>query len=525
MAHEIRNISSAGFYLVTKERWHPGTVITMTLQRTECSEGNSGTEHYISVLSKVIRLDKEGVGFAFIPLETKEADLAKAPRSKPAGKKALSRFLERLKLDHGSALAGLDPKTEEGMRLGQDASSRTPGENMMKGFNDESGQAMVTAILCMTCLFGFFALAADVGIMLHEKRLAQIAADSGAVAGALELNFSDVTTAARAAAAQNGFVHGTNGATVTVNGTTGPAYGAHAGDPNYVEVIASQSQRTFFMGFFGRRFMTVSARAVATAGTTNGCIYTLGTTGPDFSITGNSNIQIQTCGIIDNSSSNNALSLTGNATLDAQSIGIVGGYSKTGNVTISPTPVTGIVPTSDPLSFLPAPTVPSSCSADPNLTGNITRTLTPGCYNGLTATGNINLTLSPGLYIFNGQLNLTGNVSLSGTGVTLDLLGSTSIPGNVALNLTAPTSGTYDGVVIYQPSSNTNTLGLTGNSGSTFQGIVYAPSAAVTLTGNSGSNIYADFVVKSLNLVGNSSLNDYASINGSSVLSAVKLVE
>ncbi len=381
--------------------------------------------------------------------------------------------------------------------------------------------------LCMTCLIGFVALATDVGVLSREKRLAQIAADAAAIAGASEYNYGWVVAAAQpqAAATQNGFTNGSGGATVTVN--SAPKYGPHtSATPNgYIEVIVQQVQPALFRGVLGLGSITVAARAVANAnGTTNGCVYTLGTSGADLSMTGNADIQLTTCGVIDNSSSGNALSLTGNVTLDAQSIGVVGGVSKTGNITLSPTPVTGVVPTSDPLAFLTAPTVPGTCNADPNLNGNVTQALPSGCYNGLTASGNINLTLS-GLYIINGPLNLGGNVSLSGTGVTLDLLGSTSIPGNVALNLAAPTSGAYNGVVIYQPLSNTNSLSLTGNSGSTFEGIVYAPGAAVTLTGNSGSTLYTDFVAHSLSLVGNASLNSYASINGNSVLTAVRLVE
>ena len=396
----------------------------------------------------------------------------------------------------------------------------------MKIWKDESGQALVMSALCMTCLIGFVALAADVGVLLRERRLAQIAADAGAVAGAGEYNYGGATTAAQAATAQNGFTNGTGGATVTVHSP--PSFGPHtSGSANgYVEVIVQQVQPALFRGFLGLGSITVAARAVAYAnGPTNGCIYTLGTSGADLSMTGNANIQVTTCGIIVNSSSGNAISLNGNVTLDAQSIGVVGGVSKSGNITLSPTPVTGVVPTSNPLGFLAAPTIPGHCSANPNLAGNVTQTLTAGCYNGITANGNINLTLSPGLYIINGPLSLTGNVSLTGTGVTLDLLSSTSIPGNVALNLTAPTSGTYNGVIIYQPSTNTSSLALTGNAGSTFEGIVYAPSAAVSLTGNSGSTLYADFVSQSLSLVGNASLNSYASINSSSVLSAVRLVE
>jgi Putative Flp pilus-assembly TadE/G-like len=398
----------------------------------------------------------------------------------------------------------------------------------MKRLKDESGQALVISVLCMTCLFGFAALATDVGLILREKRLLQIAADSAAVAGAAEINYGNAISAAQASATQNGFTDGVGGAAVTVHGPPGgPFNGPHAGQSGYVEVIVSKSQPAIFMGLFGLSSLRPTARAVAwNGGSPSGCIYTLGTSGSDLSVTGNSNISILNCGIIDNSSSSNAMSLNGNVTLTAQSIGIVGGYSKTGNVSLTPTnPVTGIVATSDPLGFLPTPTVPGGCSADPAYAGNQSPTLTAGCYNGLSGNGNINLTFSPGLYIINGPLNFAGNVSLTGTGVTLVLEGSTSIPGNVSLNLTAPTSGTYNGVLIDQPSTNTNALALTGNSGSIFKGIVYAPNAAVTLTGNSGSSIYADFVVKSLALVGNASLNDYASINGSSVLSAVRLVE
>src|ERR1700733_10911469 len=82
MSHEIRNISATGFYLLTRERWHPGTVVTITLQRTAGSQENSDTEHYISVLSKVVRLEQDGVGLAFVPLEARDSDSAKGPRNK-----------------------------------------------------------------------------------------------------------------------------------------------------------------------------------------------------------------------------------------------------------------------------------------------------------------------------------------------------------------------------------------------------------------------------------------------------------
>ena len=99
-SHAIQNISSTGLYLVTKERWLLGTMLTMTLQRTDIAHGHSGTEPHIAVLSKVVRLDEEGVGFAFVPLEAHPGDL----KSKPVDSKALVKFLDQLKLDRGHAI-------------------------------------------------------------------------------------------------------------------------------------------------------------------------------------------------------------------------------------------------------------------------------------------------------------------------------------------------------------------------------------------------------------------------------------
>jgi hypothetical protein len=121
-SHEIQNISSTGFYLVTKERWLPGTMVTMTLQRTDVSLGHPGTEPHVAVLSKVVRLDEGGVGFAFILLEPQEGGL----KSRPVGKKALIRFLDQLKLDRGHAIIGYIEAMLKTKLSGQNSGSAIP---------------------------------------------------------------------------------------------------------------------------------------------------------------------------------------------------------------------------------------------------------------------------------------------------------------------------------------------------------------------------------------------------------------
>jgi hypothetical protein len=52
------------------------------------------------VLSKVVRLDNDGVAFTFIPLD----EQAEALKSRPVGRRALDRFLNEVKRDRGHAI-------------------------------------------------------------------------------------------------------------------------------------------------------------------------------------------------------------------------------------------------------------------------------------------------------------------------------------------------------------------------------------------------------------------------------------
>jgi hypothetical protein len=100
--HEIRNISTTGFFLVTRERWHPGTVVTVTLQRTDIPDPSASSDSYITVLSKVIRLGEDGVGFVFVPLADKGG--ANGHTRGSIDKKTIVRFLEHLKSGKGHAV-------------------------------------------------------------------------------------------------------------------------------------------------------------------------------------------------------------------------------------------------------------------------------------------------------------------------------------------------------------------------------------------------------------------------------------
>ncbi|HEY1902845.1 MAG TPA: PilZ domain-containing protein [Terracidiphilus sp.] len=89
-AHPIKDISSTGLYVVTEERWYPGTLVLMTLQTT--GAGEEVAERTICVHSRAVRWGKDGVGLQFV-LQNNSID----PSMAAADKKALDRFLEGLR--------------------------------------------------------------------------------------------------------------------------------------------------------------------------------------------------------------------------------------------------------------------------------------------------------------------------------------------------------------------------------------------------------------------------------------------
>lgn len=443
-----------------------------------------------------------------------------------------------------------------------------------KSLKDESGQVLVLSLLSVMLLMAFLALAIDVGTLFRARRNMQIAADAAAVAGALDFKYNGSITSARAAGKAAALANGvTDASYVTI---IQPTTGYHT-SVGYIEADISQPNPTFFMRLFSFNSVNISTRAVAGTGANSACIWALAKSGTDVSLTGSGSITAQNCGIYDDSSASDALTLTGSGSVSAQSIGIVGSYKKTGSGSLHPSPpTTGIAPAADPLGLTTPNFTPStSCSGSasvckPSNTGSGSMTLNPGTYTSISNTGSGTLTLTPGNYTITGNLSntgsgslvlgagnytiggnftssgsssisigsgtyttggnisLTGSGSLTGSSVTLISDGSTTITGSGSMSLTAPTSGPYNGVLVFEPSGDTSAVKLTGSGGAKLQGIVYAPSAPLTLTGSGSMNVSLDIIVDSLSVTGSGSITDtnYAAVtNTNTALSKLVMVE
>lgn len=426
----------------------------------------------------------------------------------------------------------------------------------MKG---SSGQVLVLVTLGIVVLLGFAALAVDVGQLWSVRRHMQTAADAAAVAGAIAVRNGNAATAAADSVAQsNGFTDSSIDAssTVTVTVNHPPLSGPYNGNSNYVEVIVSQPQPSFFLGALGYSSTGVSVRSVASSVNGPACLYALDPTLSGAVTIGGTSAATLSCGAIIDSSSTTALVSNGGGTLTASNIGVDGNYSGSG---FTPTPITGVAPAPDPLAYLQEPT-PGACTytnvhAGTNgaasqypCQGNPGATcLNPGTYcGGIQVSGNNPVIFSSGVYILEGGMKVTAtNANISGSGVMFYNTQTASYPysqidlgGSETANLSAPTSGDCTlsvpstgcaGILFFQDRSiPTSARGsnITGSSSSTFNGAIYFSTTSVSFSGSSGSGGYTIIVADTVSVSGTSVLSDnYSSLPGGSPIKATALYE
>lgn len=317
-----------------------------------------------------------------------------------------------------------------------------------------------------------------------------------------------------------------------------------------VEAVITKTQPVFFAGIFGGGATTVSTRAVAVAQGLDGrCIYALNTIPPGtkppggsstgITLNGNGGISAPNCGVITDS----VFVQSGTGVVDAQSIGF---YDPTGTkiakCSSSPCPV---YPQGQPqsssyvgdpcastsnscgvfASSLPGilPTTPGLVTIDSSGTVH----LGPGSYPagisiGAGASVPTSIPNSPPAVVFDGGgiYNIGSPGVTIGGNITVSQAPSTAASGNTpafdsglvfynqgnlftvsgksSFTFTGPTTGSYPGMVYYQPpissnplscptGTNADVLTLNGGANNTdaLAGITYAPCASVTLNGNS----------------------------------------
>ncbi|ESQ91732.1 hypothetical protein ABAC460_05170 [Asticcacaulis sp. AC460] len=259
---------------------------------------------------------------------------------------------------------------------------------------------------------------------------------------------------------------------------------------------ASLDSPTYFMKLLGLGDLRVSVKSVAqgtTVTTPSGapCIYVLDPSGSQaLLVNSGANVQAPTCEIHVKSTGNPAAIFNSGSTLNFKKLCVQGTNVIKNSVTV-PNLVTGCAALGDPYAgTLPTP-ASSTCTFSNQNYSAATQNLTPGVYCGWFNFNNSSATVNfaPGVYVIkNGGWNVNGG-TWKGTGVTFYYADTSKIQFNtgISADLSAPSSGTYKDLLMYEASGLSKTQFVLNDSvANKLTGLIWLPSRELTLNAKSG---------------------------------------
>lgn len=370
----------------------------------------------------------------------------------------------------------------------------------MKKGSFERGQALILIVFGIIALVGMTALAVDGGNVYSDRRNAQNAADTAALAAALaKINNQDIHAAGLARALSNGYNNGGTQNTVTVNNPPVSGQYSCANSPttcnDYIQVIITSHVTTYFAPVIGVRQLTNTVEAVARAEAGEpevmfggNAMVGLAPSGCDaVYIAGHAQLQTWGGGLFSNSSDACGMHFQGSANVQTHegSGGIsmvASGYQTTGHPTVD-THGEGFHTNMSQYPY-PPPNLPNPvCNDDATISDS---TMYPGNYTGTFPPSGVTA-LQPGFYCVYGNWTMHGG-QINGTSVTIIMEnGAIDWNGNAQIKLSAPTSTSgspYPGLLIYAPLSNSNAMTINGNSNSDLTGTILLPAAPISINGN-----------------------------------------
>nr|WP_257784388.1 pilus assembly protein TadG-related protein [Mesorhizobium loti] len=368
-----------------------------------------------------------------------------------------------------------------------------------------SANVAIIFALSLPIVVGAAGFGVETSYWYYNSLKLQATADAAAYAGALEqISGSDKPTIV-AAATQSAATNGLGSGTIVVN--TPPVSGPNTAK-KAVEVIVAQNVDRIFTSIFTQGQVPEQARAVALiTNASKACMLALDPSASQAALfSGSTSVKVTGCSVMANSNASDAIKLQGSASLQADCLISGGGVSLSNPVTtVCAAPITQALPAADPFADLPAPAASNPCqNANKSSLG-------PGTYcNGLSLSGTV--TLQPGVYVIqSGDFKVNANANVSGDGVTIYLAGGSrvSMNGNATVSLSAPTSGTYSGVLMYGDRTSTGGQDtFNGTATSLLTGALYFPKQQVNYLGNfSGKNGCTQVVADLIQWSGNSTIN------------------
>lgn len=365
--------------------------------------------------------------------------------------------------------------------------------------NSERGQALLLIVLGIMGLIGLTGLAVDGSLAYTDRRQAQNAADSAALSAALAyIRGADTQAAALQASTQNGYPNDADH-TVTVNRP--PVSGPYSGNSEYIQVVITSRVPARFGTVVGLEQLNNRVEAVSHAKPVSQDNMIFGNAivalKPDgrgaMRSHGNNDLRVYGGGLFVNSNDDCAFDQMGNSTIYAPNSGmnVVGNVCLRGSIDPASVINIGVAPVPyPPISLPPTPL----CTEDAIKDGN---TLSPGNYvsNHSFPPSGVD-TLNPGIYCVDATFMMNAHDRLVGHDVVIYMVdGNIHWNGLAEIELSAPTTGPFAGLLIYMPMSNSEGIILNGNMESSLVGTILAPASDIQLNGTMTSSMYHTQVI------------------------------
>lgn len=371
---------------------------------------------------------------------------------------------------------------------------RTMRSHIVNFRGDTRGNVAIVTALAMPALVGMMGLGSEVGFWYYRQQVMQSAADSAAVAAASG-GGSGFQEEARGVAAKYGFVHGQGNVSIeTEKITTCPAAPSGVAFLECYRVTVTSLVPLFLsriVGYSGNSTVQVGDQTVsktklvstAVAARVNSdrryCIVALGSAEVDFDVdlNGAPKADLKGCGLM----SNEGMLCVGNAEEVAEFADSPTGDTSPCGKTAHDVPSQPLV---DPYAALAANIPNQTCSTNNVLSAPPTTTPVTFCGD-VTLSKDVTITNPTVIVIRNGKLDLKG-YTLKGLALTIVFSGNGGyVDGKGKLDITAPTTGVWKGVALYQDPSALQ-VSFTA-AGSTLElivrGLFYFPKGDVTLSG------------------------------------------
>jgi Flp pilus assembly protein TadG len=363
----------------------------------------------------------------------------------------------------------------------------------------ERGQALILIVLAIVGLAGMVGLVVDGGNAFLDRRKAQNAADSAALAAALSRTRSGQNPQATAltSAAQNGYNN--NGSSNSVQFYNPPISGPNTGKTEYVQVIITSHVKTYFARVLGWKQLTNRVEAVARTKTPevreilNGqAIISLA---PEsdcnehkaFWVHGEATLDITGGGIFVNSNNVQCAFIqqgSGSVRINGKYlVNIVGAAMVQKPQLLTPGVSVGAVPFGYPPPFF-MPKV--GCSGKEAIVSADGTSMSPGSWDeDFPPQGVTNL--ASGVYCLNDGVNI--NQDITGHNVVLYVEhGEVHFNGGANIILDAPNKGEFAGLLMFVPMDNHDKVVLNGGSESKIKGTILAPASTIHINGNDSSS-------------------------------------